>query len=619
MPRCRNTRRRSRVTGAAFLFRTGLIAAALLVPGACGLLAQQALEPIIGRAGGSAITEREFVERFELTPGLYRNRRAQLDEQKLIVAYSLVAEKLLAQEALARGLDGEKAYQKSLGELRKLLARDELYYREVRQQISVSQGEISLGMQRARRELHVHYLFFSSEEEARFVRSLIRTPQEFLTMAIDSSIDVVRDTATVIWGDADTPIEDAAYTIEQGAISPVVTAGDGYYLLYLDRDRPSAFYSSLPEDVLRERVSSTIRQRKERKRTREVMGTILRGKDAYSPPEAFRELAAGLRDLFLASKAPYAVSPAIASALKATCAKILLDTVIVAGGRSWTVAEAIDELEMRGFVVQNDPERRTGRRLYEAFQEWVEQELLAQEALRRGLDNSPQVARRLAPWQDQLLASLMKDRVAQGVSVSNEEILRFLRSRDSTAGLPLVRLRELHVPTIEMLNAAAEELEQGISFEALVQKLTGDPSLQTSGGLTELFPVAERPSLGAIAWDMEPGDRYGPVADSSGFLMFELVEKTRARAGDEHVGREQARQEILRMKRQRRLTLFLSGVGATRGYQVYDDQVIRTNVSPVPMLAFRLLGFGGRMFAVPFVDRQIEWLMVDPPQDVLVP
>jgi len=35
-------------------------------------------------------------------------------------------------------------------------------------------------------------------------------------------------------------------------------------------------------------------------------------------------------------------------------------------------------------------------------------------------------------------------------------------------------------------------------------------------------------------------------------------------------------------------------------------------------MTFRVLGFGGRMFAVPFVDRQIEWLNVEPPKGKIV-
>jgi peptidyl-prolyl cis-trans isomerase C len=622
MPRSRISARRSRFTGTAFLFRTAL-ATALLALFASGRARPQGTspEPIIGSAGRTEITEREFRERFELTPGLYRNRRDRLDEEKLITAYSLVAEKLLAEEALARGLEQERGYQDALAEVRKLLARDELYYREVRQKVTVSEQEVAAGTRQALRELLIRYLFFPSKDDARFVRSLITTPEQFRTIQVDSSIDVLRDTATVIWGDANHAIEQAAYAMHPGEVSPVVTAGEGFYILLLERERPSPFFTTLPPDVLSERVSSTIRFRKERGRAAVVVGSLLSTQRGYSPPATFARFAGELRTAFLSSSSgpPFTMSPGIASDMRVACRDILQDTLIVAGERVWSVEEAIDELQARGFVVREDARHRTGPRLYEAFREWVEHELLAQEALRRGLDRSSDVERRLAPWRDQLLASLMKARVAQGVSVSDEELLRFMSSRDSSGQLPSVRLRELHLATLDEVHQVFDRLEQGESFEDLVREFSRDPSTQSTGGLTPLFPIAEHPAIGAIAWDMEPGERYGPVADSSGFLLFELVEKHRVTPADDREGRALARQELRRMKQQRRLTLFLSGVGATRGYRVFDDRVVRIPLSAVPMLAYRLLGFGGRMFAVPFVDRQIEWLLVDPPQDVLVP
>ena len=42
-------------------------------------------------------------------------------------------------------------------------------------------------------------------------------------------------------------------------------------------------------------------------------------------------------------------------------------------------------------------------------------------------------------------------------------------------------------------------------------------------------------------------------------------------------------------------------------------------VTPLPMLAYRLLGFGGRMFDVPFVQPQTDWLNEEPPKEVILP
>jgi len=71
------------------------------------------------------------------------------------------------------------------------------------------------------------------------------------------------------------------------------------------------------------------------------------------------------------------------------------------------------------------------------------------------------------------------------------------------------------------------------------------------------------------------------------------------------------------MKARRALSLFLAGAGKEMGFDVYADRLRMIKVSTIPMMTFRILGFGGRMPAVPFVDPQLDWLDVEPPKEVV--
>ena len=90
-------------TMSAILRRTIPLCALLLLIPLLSVHAQGGNDPVVARAGNAFISEREFQERFELTPGLYRHRKAQLEQEKLTFLYSMIAEKLLAQEARERG------------------------------------------------------------------------------------------------------------------------------------------------------------------------------------------------------------------------------------------------------------------------------------------------------------------------------------------------------------------------------------------------------------------------------------------------------------------------------------------------------------------------------------
>ena len=73
------------------------------------------------------------------------------------------------------------------------------------------------------------------------------------------------------------------------------------------------------------------------------------------------------------------------------------------------------------------------------------------------------------------------------------------------------------------------------------------------------------------------------------------------------------------MKQKRTLDIYLSQAAEQRGYAIYEEKFRKISVSPIPMMTFRKLGFGGRMFEVPFVEKQIDWLSVEPPGNKILP
>jgi hypothetical protein len=107
----------------------------------------------IARVGTLYISEQEFLERYELLPWQYRNRANNIEESKLVFLYSLVAEKVLAQEALARHIDWDSMYQQAVAGIKKMLARDQLYREEISGKIKVSKEEVQKAIIDAKRQL----------------------------------------------------------------------------------------------------------------------------------------------------------------------------------------------------------------------------------------------------------------------------------------------------------------------------------------------------------------------------------------------------------------------------------------------------------------------------------
>jgi hypothetical protein len=273
-------------------------------------------------------------------------------------------------------------------------------------------------------------------------------------------------------------------------------------------------------------------------------------------------------------------------------------------------------MQERGFSVDSAGLRSMGLLVNTQLKVWVQQELLEQEALARRLDQSVGVARQLETWFESMLANRMKEYIRRQVSISESDVLTAMRMADSSVTVPRVQIRELRTMTLDDMQHAIDDLDRGASLEQVCGRWNSDTSLRLKKGISSPFRISERPTIGELAWKMEVGERYGPLPEGKEFVYFELLSKDSSRVLRDSTAagaRESALREVRRQKEKRTLDLFLAKTGATRGFMIYQDRVSRLKLSPVPMMTFRMLGFGGRMFAVPFVDPQIDWLNVEPP------
>ncbi len=581
-------------------------------------------EKVIARAGDFFISEKEFLERYELLPGFGRHARSHAEALKTEVLYSIIAEKLLAQDAAARGLDRDSVVALAVLETRKLLARDAMYKREVIAKSAVSPEEISTGIAEALLELSLRYIYFEKPEDAAFVRAQMRRYEDFRGLRIDSSLHAIRDTVTLVWGEGDQAIESAAFRLKKNEISPVVRAGAGYYILAVSRVRRNFTYASLASDVLREKVVTTLRRRKEKARLEEFAPGVLRGKTGYAAPVPLNRLIAAFEHVFREGPRDSILylTPERASAVDSICASSLGDTLAVAGSRVWTTGDVVARLTDQGFGVRRTALKSIPLRLNTELEGLVQRELLGEEALRRGFDTTADVRHEVEMWRESFLAAMDREQIAGETGVTDADVWATMKWRDSTVTVPQVQLRELRTSTFAQMQSAMDDLARGASMEEVVKKWSTDPEARRTGGLTPYFPVTDRSPLGAIASRLGPGERYGPLNLPGGPVYFEVAGKKAAPLDrDTSLARRfaEARKETAGMKQRRAVTLRLAALAKEKGVDVYADRLKVLTVSPIPMMTFRILGFGGRMLAVPFVIPELDWLGVDAGTDNTVP
>jgi parvulin-like peptidyl-prolyl isomerase len=579
-------------------------------------------EAIIGQAGKEFITEEEFIDRFELTPGLYRHKGGRLDEEKLITMYSLIAEKLLAQEAEERGLGLDTLVANAARKIAEDLARDELYRKEVVEKVVVTEKEVNTEAVNALQTLILQFIFFPDEHDALFVRSHI-DGRNLTDVEVDSTMRSLKDTVSVTWGMAEWSVEKAAYGLHQGEVSPVVKASNGYYILQLVRKSRNSPYARMTDDVRRERVRGQIRLRKEEARLQQFMVDFLRDRTAYAVSRHVKALALAMSNDLVQKENDegFVLNRKTVDSLKGQLAPILDDTMMVAGERWWTVRNFIDRLSASGFTASSREPLEIANTLNSKCLVWTEQALLADEAIRRGLDRTPSVLQQVKEWRTSLLARAMRQQVEDSVSVTDADVFRYVEQNGQPLPTPRVQIRELKISSTSDIQRAVEDITMGAPFDQVVRRYSADAAARERGGLTGFFRITERPPIGDIAGAMSVGQIYGPIRSADGFLLFQLVARQDSVREDTSLaGRQRAAaEELARLMRKSRLDQFIVKSAARRGYSLFPDRLHALAVSPIPTLTFRVLGFGGRMFAVPLVPRLFDWVNIEVPKPEVVP
>ncbi|MGD0339576.1 MAG: hypothetical protein ABSB78_12405 [Bacteroidota bacterium] len=578
----------------------------------------------IARAGNTYISEEEFLKRYELLPGQYRNRRNNVEESKLVFLYSLVAEKLLAQEASDRRLDQDSGYQAAIDGIKKMLARDQLYQEEISGKVQVTKKEVQKAAIDARRKLFLSFLYFEDSTDAEFTRKQLKNCKQFDRFQIDTNMAVVRDTATLLWGEAEAPIEQAGFCLKKGECSPVVEASTGYYILHLEKESPNQFYVSMQPHVLYQRIETKLRLRKEKARLDEFIQNILRTKKGFSLPRQFKNVAQTLNDIWkdLPQGMEQMVTDSLLEIVEERCRSILQDSMIVVGSSFWNVHDVL--VKLRGKVFTIDRSRTTGiaAQLNNHLLIIVQQELLAEEALSRKLDERWSVKNELDIWRQQILAKYEEMDIKKNVQVSDQEIFQYISETYPDVKYPRVQIRELHTRNLSAMEQALGEIYSGVPFEAAVRKYSTDTSAVQNNGLSDEFAINARMPLGLISWKMQVGEQQGPLHISDDYIFFELVKKELpigATDSSFNAVIQKAASALRPIKQKKILDASIAKSARQRGYDIYTDRLKLLKVSSVPMMTYRILGFGGRMFAVPFVTPQVDWIGVENPEKVLLP
>jgi peptidyl-prolyl cis-trans isomerase C len=203
------------------------------------------------------------------------------------------------------------------------------------------------------------------------------------------------------------------------------------------------------------------------------------------------------------------------------------DTAVARVGDATVYASDVKrEAVAQGQVGAGEPLDVSSPLFRRILDEVVDQRLLAQEAIRRGLDDDPATQRRLAAARERVLADTLVENVVAGAT--NEAAIRTLY--EDTQRLQRrseeIRARQIVTATEADARAILAQLGAGAAFDQLAMERSTDAATRFNGGdlgyfTLDIMPEPYAAAIGAAA----AGGVVGPFRTEAGWVLLRIEER----------------------------------------------------------------------------------------------
>ena len=196
-------------------------------------------DSLLVKIGSSGITADEFQQRFELIPQVSAGAKKDLEQKKSDLLYSLIAEKLWANEAEDLKLDTSDIMQITFKTIEKMFVRDALYKIEITDKIKITNEEKLEGLRRIYFNLDLEPLQFSDSLSAIRIYQLLKEGISF-----DSAKSITQSNLPAIqvkFGELRESVEDMLYNLNEGKFSVPIKSSSGWLIFNLLKKEPTFF------------------------------------------------------------------------------------------------------------------------------------------------------------------------------------------------------------------------------------------------------------------------------------------------------------------------------------------------------------------------------------------
>ncbi len=587
------------------MFRRALLL--IIIPFFAGFAQQP--DSIIAKIGNIEISQQEFQERYELTPVMGKEIKSDAPALKKAVLYSLIAEKLFSLKALEMNIDTAEIVKRTLSGYKKMFVRDALYKKEIRQKAAgTADSLLDLYIGNAS-EVWFNYISAPDEHKIDNIYKILKNGAPFDSVAavFASSSDTLKTRI----GDHDPEAENEIFNLpEQSFSRPVFMDGKWYIVKVVKKINPLLTKMNGWEEEYK-RLKKTAQERAEQVYYKEYMANFFKDKKIKARGDLLKLFAEKV-DEILEQKAKSRKSDTekvfisnidILQIENEMNSKDLGSVYIQLDGRNVTLKDFILYFRFEPISLSKINFQAVLDFLNSKTRHFIEQELLAEQGFREGLDKLPSVEYSYKMWRDNYYFYLLQNMFNDSTAVSDKEVLDYYKSEGKKDSLgDEVRISEISVDSLETIETILDEIDRGTDFEYLAQRYSGRKETE------EFSPVSAFGEIGRISESMQVGEVYGPLKTGDKYSVFKLIDRRRKKEqGAFETEKANIKKTLAQQKFQKKLVDFTVSLAMKYGFSINDEALADLQVTSINSMVYQMLGFGGKIPAVPLSLPAIQW------------
>lgn len=573
----------------------------------------------IATVGNQKISEREFKLRYELVPHYTRDQFNE-DSSKTDLINSIIAEKLLAQEAIKKGFNNTDYFKYSIQQMKDLFVRDALYKSKIDSKIQISQADIQKALDRRAKSLYVRIIsaydstlifnYFSQLQNNAPFDSIgrISDPVEY-----DSNKAPLKITYGQMQNDY---VEDTLYSLHVGQFSSPVKTNAGWFIFKL-----VGIGSEVPPNAndpnFNRTITNVIRLRKSRIIGVKYLDNFYKNKEAIVDSALFLKLAEKISLVLTDKKRNHDFGRENKLFLdEGNILGILNDfgnnidngNIVHIERNPISLKEYLYSLLVYPILISDPSFRSVAYNLMENLNKYIQYKFLSEEGIKQGFQNTPDVVEDLRIWGDDYLAKMLKNKFRDSINVTDEDVKNYY---EKNKGLEKVNILEILNNNLDVIDTVFKELRAGKDFRELARKYTQRSWTKENGGEFGYFPTSSFGVIGEVASKLKLNHVYGPVKTDSGYSVIKLIGRIIDTTNSENnfeSEKNDIRSELLVKEFNQKFFKYIAKLAEKTNISVNEKDLKNLKVLDIPMFTYRYIGFGGRITAMPFLDAWYDWV-----------